>query len=249
MTRTGVALRLAALALVATFVAAPETFEPLLRPLAPDGTPAIYVQTSLVELTLVHLGVTAAATAAATIVALALVAFVTRPAGAEFLPLSRSLVTVGQTFPPVAVLALAVPSFGFGETPTLVALFLYGLLPVFENTLAGLSAIPRTVADAALGAGMTPGRMLRDVELPLALPEILAGVRLSAVIGLSTATIGSTVAARTLGEVVLAGLAADNLAYVVQGGALIAALAMMVADGFRALERAAARRAGRLASS
>lgn len=247
MTAVGLAFRLGAVALVAAFLAAPTAFEPLLRPLAPAGAPAVYVQSSLAELTLVHLGVTALATAAATVVALALAAFVTRPAGAEFMALSRSLVTVGQTLPPVAVLAIAVPSLGFGETPTLIALFLYGLLPIFENALAGLTNVPPSVADAARGVGMAPGQVLREVEIPLALPEILAGVRLSAVIGLSTATIGSTVAARTLGEVVLAGLASDNLAYVAQGGVLIAALAMLIADGFRTLERAAARQTGRSA--
>ncbi len=73
--------------------------------------------------------------------------FVTRPSGSEFLPLSRSLVNIGQTFPPVAVLAIAVPLVGFGEKPTFIALFLYGLLPIFENTLTGLIEVsPQTAA-------------------------------------------------------------------------------------------------------
>ena len=134
----------------------------------------------------------------------------TRPFGAEFLPLSRSLANIGQTFPPVAVLALAVPMLGFGTAPTLVALFLYGLLPIFENTLTGLTTLPPAVTDAAKGVGMTGWQRLLKVELPLALPVILAGIRLSTVISLSTATIGSTVAARTLGEVIIAGLTASN---------------------------------------
>ena len=62
--------------------------------------------------------------------------------GAEFLPLSRTLVNIGQTFPPVAVLAIAVPLVGFGEKPTLIALFAYGLLPIFENTIVGLQTMP-----------------------------------------------------------------------------------------------------------
>ena len=74
---------------------------------------------------------------------------VTRPSGAEFLPLSRTLANIGQTFPPVAVLALAVPVLGFGTAPTLVALFLYGLLPIFENALTGLTTIAPDIEESA----------------------------------------------------------------------------------------------------
>ena len=238
-------LKLLAVGVLVAFVVAPELFAAVFRPLAQAGQPAIYTQRSLLELTAVHLALVAAATLAATVVALALAILATRPAGAEFLPLSRSLVNVGQTFPPVAVLALAVPAVGFGEAPALIALFLYGLLPIFESALGALSHPPSAVMEAARGAGMTEAQQLTQVELPLAWPAILSGVRLSAVIGLSTATIGSTVAARTLGEVVLAGLASNNLAFVVQGGALVAALAILISSAFLALERVAARRAGR----
>jgi osmoprotectant transport system permease protein len=144
----------------------------------------------------------------------------------------------------VAVLALAVPMIGFGEKPTLIALFLYALLPVFENTLTGLTTLPPTVMDAAKGAGMTGWQRLVKVELPLALPAILAGIRLSAVISLSTATIGSTVAARTLGEVIIAGLQSNNLAFILQGGLIVAVLAILIHASFSALEKAAARKTG-----
>ncbi|RUX82270.1 ABC transporter permease, partial [Mesorhizobium sp. M2A.F.Ca.ET.040.01.1.1] len=117
-------LRLAVLALLVVFIISPGWFEPLLKPLTENGAPAIYNQGSLLTLTLQHLRTVLVATVAATIVAVALAILVTRPAGAEFLPLSRSLVNIGQTFPPVAVLALAVPAVGFGEKPTLIALFL-----------------------------------------------------------------------------------------------------------------------------
>lgn len=133
---------------------------------------------------------------------------------------------------------------GFGEKPTLIALFLYALLPVFENTLTGLTTLPATVMDAARGSGMTGWQRLVKVELPLALPAILAGIRLSAVISLSTATIGSTVAARTLGEVIIAGLQSNNLAFILQGGLIVAALAILIHSAFSALERTAARKTG-----
>ena len=240
-------LRLAALALLVAFIAQPQWFEAVFKPLTENDAPAIYNRGSLLSLTLSHLRTVAIATVAATILALALAILVTRPFGAEFLPLSRSVVNIGQTFPPVAVLALAVPAVGFGEKPTLIALFLYGLLPIFENALAGLTTLPAPVVEAAKGVGMTGWQRLTKIELPLALPVILAGIRLSVVISLSTATIGSTVAAKTLGEVIIAGLLSNNLAFVLQGGLIVAVLAVLIYDAFGVLERFAARRTGRLA--
>ncbi|MFD9897574.1 ABC transporter permease [Mesorhizobium sp. UC22_110] len=238
------ALRVVLLVLLVAFIVNPGWFEPLFKPLTENNAPAIYNQGSLLSLTLQHLGTVAVATTAAIIVAIGLAILVTRPFGAEFLPLSRSLVNIGQTFPPVAVLALAVPAVGFGEKPTLIALFLYGLLPIFENALTGLTTLPANVVEAARGAGMTDRQKLFRVELPLSLPVILAGIRLSVVISLATATIGSTVAAKTLGEVIIAGLISNNLAFVVQGGLIVAGLAVFIYDGLMALERVAARRMG-----
>lgn len=238
-------LRLAALIILIAFLVQPMLFEPLLKPLVQANAPAIYNQGSLLSLTISHLTTVFIATLAATIVAVSLAILVTRPIGAEFLPLSRSLVNIGQTFPPVAVLALAVPAVGFGEKPTLIALFLYGLLPIFENAMTGLSTLPKAIVEAARGTGMTAWQRLIKVEIPLALPVILAGIRLSVVISLATATIGSTVAAKTLGEVIIAGLQSNNLAFVLQGGLVVAVLAVLIYDAFSAGERVLARRAGR----
>jgi len=242
------ALRLVAFLLLVAFITNSDLFAPLFRPLTQNNAPAIYNQGSLLTLTLLHLRIVLIATVAAIIVAVALAVLVTRPIGAEFLPLSRSLVNIGQTFPPVAVLALAVPAVGFGEKPTLIALFLYGLLPIFENALTGLTTLPAPVVEAARGVGMTGWQRLVKVELPLAVPVILAGIRLSVVISLATATIGSTVAARTLGEVIIAGLLSNNLAFVLQGGLIVAVLAVLIYDALSAAERIAARRAGRVST-
>ncbi|WP_085027451.1 ABC transporter permease [Ensifer aridi] len=235
--------RLSVLLLLLVFLVQPIWFEPLLRPLVQANAPAIYNRGSLFWLTILHLRTVFIATVAATVVAVSLAILVTRKAGAEFLPLSRSLVNIGQTFPPVAVLALAVPIFGFGEKPTLIALFLYGLLPIFENALTGLTTLPPAVMEAARGAGMTERQQLLKIELPLALPVILTGIRLSVVISLATATIGSTVAAKTLGEVIIAGLQSNNLAFVLQGGLIVAVLAVLIHDALQGLERALSSRA------
>lgn len=243
---TGTIIRFAVLALLVTFLVTPETFAPVFAPLTRFGAPAIYNQGSLLELTLNHLLITFVATLASTIVAVGLAIFVTRPFGAEFLSLSRSLANVGQTFPPVAVLALAVPILGFGTEPTLVALFLYGLLPIFENALTGITNVPKSVEDAARGMGMTGWQRLTQVELPLAFPVILSGIRIAAVISLSTATIGSTVAARSLGEIIIAGLTTNNTAFVLQGGLIVGILAVLVYDGIAGIEKLLAARTGLL---
>lgn len=244
MTRVGTLLRLVVFAALLAFLVAPDRFAGLLVPLTSNGAPAIYNQGSLIDLTLSHLATVALSTLAAALVAVSLGIFVTRPAGAEFLALSRAVVNIGQTFPPVAVLALSVPAMGFGEGPTRLALFLYGLLPIFENTLVGLSTLPPAVVETASAMGMTGRQRLLKVELPLAMPLIIEGIRLSAVIGLATATIGSTVAAKGLGEVIVAGLLSNNLAFIVQGGVITGILAVLISDGFQAVARRASRRRG-----
>jgi osmoprotectant transport system permease protein len=246
--RLSLAIRLVVLGLLVWLLAAPMSFAGLFQPLTKYGQPPIYTQASLLGLTLSHLAIVAVATLASTVVAVGLAILVTRPAGREFLPLSRSIANIGQTFPPVAVLAIAVPLLGFGTEPTVVALFLYGLLPIFENALTGLTTLPPDVTEAALGVGMTGWQRLIQVELPLALPVILAGIRLSVVVSIATATIGSTVAAHTLGEVIIAGLTTDNTAWVLQGGLVVAVLAVLIYDALSALERVLSARSGRVTS-
>ena len=242
--RPGLVVRIVALALLVAFLVTPQSFAYVFAPLTQNGQPAIYTQNSLLNLTLSHLLIVAVATAAASVIAVGLAIVVTRPAGMELLPLSRMISNTGQTFPPVAVLALAVPVLGFGTAPTLVALFLYGLLPIFENALTGLTTIAPEIEESARGTGMTEWQRLTQIELPLALPLILAGLRLSVTISIGTATIGSTVAASTLGEAIIAGLINSNLAFVAQGGLVVGVLAILIYDALRALERRIARQTG-----
>ena len=230
-------LRVAAFVLLVSFLLAPQQFAPLFAPLTQFGAPPIYDQGNLLALALAHLGTVCLAAAASTLVAVGLGILVTRPAGREFLPLSRTLVNIGQTFPPVAVLAVTVPLVGFGEKPTLIALFAYGLLPIFENTIVALQTTPPAVMEAASGMGMSARQRLLGVELPLAMPLILEGIRLSLVINVGTATIGSTVAAKGLGEVIIAGLLSNNTAFILQGGLVTALMAILLYDAMAALER------------
>jgi osmoprotectant transport system permease protein len=148
-----------------------------------------------------------------------------------------ALATIGQSFPPVAVLALAVPAVGYGPVPTLVALTLYGLLPILENTIAGLEGVPPAVREAAQGTGLSPWQVLRDVELPLAAPVILAGIRTSVIVNIGTAAIGSAVGAVTLGTPIIDGLATRKLPYVIQGAVVVGLFAIVTDLVFERIDR------------
>ena len=203
----------------------------------PRVRPPVFERGSFLSLWLSHAGLVLAASGAAAIVGIALAIFVTRPAGRDFRALVSTLAAIGQTFPPAAVLALAVPALGFGPRPTIVALFLYGLLPIIENAIAGLEGVPAATREAARGMGLSPWQLLRDVDLPLAAPVILAGVRVSVTIAIGTTTIGSTVGALTLGTPIFDGLAGNKLPFVIQGAVLVALFAILTDMLFARLER------------
>jgi osmoprotectant transport system permease protein len=158
----------------------------------------------------------------ATVAALA----TTSKTGLAFKPAMEMLAGMGQTFPPVAVLAVAVPAVGFGELPALIALSIFGVLPVLQATMAGLASVPPSVLDSARAMGMTPRQILTEVQMPLALPLWLAGVRTSVVVNIGTAAIASTVGAKTLGLPIIIGLSGFNTAYVLQGAMMVGLLAI-----------------------
>ena len=219
-----------------------DTLQPLFQWLQPDKQGVIYKRESFLFLLQNHLSLVAVSAAVGTCVAVAGGIFATRPMGRDFLPLVNQVASIGQTFPPVAVLALAVPALGFGEAPIVVALILYGLLPILRNTLAGLEGLDPAVREAARGMGMSPMQVLLQVELPLAGRVILAGIRTSVTINIATAAIGSTIGARTLGDPVIAGLVNGNTAYVLQGAILIGLLALTTDSLFEAIQRSWDRR-------
>ncbi len=218
---------------------------PLLKPLFAAMFPALdrpmYEQDRFIDLLLAHLQLVAWSSSLAVVAGVASGVFVTRSAGTEFRPLVERIVAIGHTVPPVAVLAIAVPLVGFGDTPALIALALYGLLPIVRGTIAGIESVPLAAQMAARGLGMNAWQRLIRIELPLAAPVMLAGVRTSVGINIGTAAIASTVGARTLGSPIIVGLSGFNTAYVMQGAVLLALLAV-VCDlaferGARCLER------------
>jgi osmoprotectant transport system permease protein len=149
-----------------------------------------------------------------------------------------------QTIPSLALLGFLIPLpvvGGIGPRAALVALFLYALLPIIRATAAGLRGVDPAIQEAALAMGMTPGQMLRMVELPLAWPTMLSGIRVAAVIGVGTATVAAAIGAGGLGEYIFRGLSMVD-ATVILAGAVPAAAMALAADGLLALAERRARR-------
>ena len=210
-------------------ISSTELWETTLRFLFPQESQVLHPRASLIVLVMEHLSLVAISSSLTILIGLPIGIWVTRPGGRNFLPLVTDLTSFGQTFPPVAVLALAVPMLGFGLPPTIAALFLYGLLPVVRNTIAGLSAVPPGSLETAYGMGMSQWQALFRVEIPLSARIILAGVRTSVVINIGTAMIGAVIGAGGLGSPIIAGLVQDNLAFILEG-AIPAAMLAILAD-------------------
>ena len=143
-----------------------------------------------------------------------------------------------QTVPSLALLAFLIALVGgIGLLPAVLALFLYALLPIVRNTHAGLATVSRGLADAASSLGMTPSQCLRHVQLPLAMPTLLAGVKTAAVINVGTATMAAFIGAGGFGERIVAGLAVNDSTAMLAGALPAAALALVVQALFDTVER------------
>jgi len=147
-----------------------------------------------------------------------------------------------QTIPSLALLAFLIPVTGtIGVWPALIALFLYALLPITRNTYTGVVEVPRGLVQAATALGLTPGKVLLKVEMPLAMPVIMAGVKTSAVINVGTATIAAFIGAGGFGERIAQGLALNDHAVLLAGALPAAVLALVVHAAFEWVERALVR--------
>jgi len=151
------------------------------------------------------------------------------------------LVSTGvlQTIPSLALLAFLIPLTGtIGAWPALIALFLYALLPITRNTYTGIAEVPRGLVQAGAALALSPRQVLARVELPLALPVIMAGVKTSAVISVGTATIAAFIGAGGFGERISQGLALNDHAVLLAGALPAALLALAVHAAFELIERA-----------
>jgi len=149
------------------------------------------------------------------------------------------LSTVGilQTVPALALFVFMIPPFGIGAEPTIAALFLYSLLPIVRNTHAGLTGIAPDLRESALAMGLSARSRLLKIELPLALPTMLAGIKTAAVINVGIATLGALIGAGGLGQPILTGIRLDDVGLIFQGAIPAALLALVVTGLFELFGR------------
>ena len=171
-----------------------------------------------------HLILTGISTGIAIVIGLPLGIWITRNPYIRGLILS--VAGIVQTVPSLALLAFLLPFMGIGVAPAVVALTLYALLPIIRNTFTGLGGISPEIIEAAHGMGFTDRQRLWMVEMPLALPVIVAGIRTAAVIGVGIATLSAFIGAGGLGDFIVRGLALNNTSLILLGAVPAAALAL-----------------------
>ncbi|HKH21388.1 MAG TPA: ABC transporter permease, partial [Gammaproteobacteria bacterium] len=142
-----------------------------------------------------------------------------------------------QTIPALALLVFMIPWLGIGGPPAIVALFLYSLLPIVRNTYTGLREISPEIRESAEALGLRALSRLKLVDLPIAMPTILAGIKTSAVINIGTATLGALIGAGGYGQPILTGIRLDDMELILQGAVPAAALALVVQGSFELAER------------
>lgn len=138
-----------------------------------------------------------------------------------------SIVGIVQTFPTLAVLAFFIPLFGIGKVPAIIALFLYSLLPILRNTYTGVQSLNKDLLEAGRGMGMTMWERISMVEFPLAIPVIMAGIRVSTVYLIGWATLAAYVGAGGLGDFIFDGLNLFKTEFILAGAIPTTILAML----------------------
>ncbi|WSF66517.1 ABC transporter permease [Streptomyces sp. NBC_01352] len=175
-----------------------------------------------------HIELTAISTFFVLIIAIPLGILLTRKAFRKATPVAMTIANMGQATPAIGLLALLVIWLGTGMKAALVGIIAYAVLPVLSNTIAGLKANDPTLLEAARGIGMSPTGVLRKVELPLAVPLILAGVRTALVLNVGTATLATFGGGGGLGVLITTGITNQRMPVLVLGSILTVALALLV---------------------
>lgn len=175
-----------------------------------------------------HVKLTAISTVLVLVTAIPLGILLTRPAFGRATPLAMTIANMGQATPAIGLLALLVIWLGTGTKAALIGIVVYAVLPVLANTIAGLRANDPRLLEAARGIGMSPLGVLGRVELPLAVPLILAGVRTALVLNVGTATLATFGGGGGLGSLITTGITTQRMPVLVLGSVLTVALALLV---------------------
>jgi osmoprotectant transport system permease protein len=190
---------------------------------------------AVLESTFVHIQLVFFSMVIATVLAVTLGIVVTR------VPWLKTIVLGGtgvlQTIPSLALLGFMIPIFGIGVKTAIAALFLYSLLPIMRNTYTGIKDVDRATIEAARGVGMTNMQILFKVELPLAIPVIMAGIRTAAVINVGNATLAAFIGAGGLGDFIFLGITRGIDGLILLGAIPATLLAIILETFFSAVER------------
>lgn len=195
-----------------------------------------FTQAALKKQFVEHLAMSGMSVSMAILVAVPLGILLTRrPRMAE--PV-MTVVGLLQTLPSIALLAFMIPLLGIGFTPAVWALFLYALLPILRNTYTGIKGVDPGALEAGRGMGMTPAQLLFMVQLPLAFGVIMSGIRVSTVLIIGWATLGTFVGAGGLGDTIMTGFAMVSTGHIIAGGVPVTMMALLADWGLGRVERA-----------
>jgi osmoprotectant transport system permease protein len=188
------------------------------------------------QLTIEHLKLTAVATIIVLLIAVPLGIMLTRPRARRAAPIVVAVANAGQAAPVIGLIVLLAIWLGFGFWTAIVALCLYAILPVLRNTIVGLQGVDRTLVEAGRGMGMSSVSVLGRIELPLAVPVIMAGIRTALVLVVGTATLATFIDAGGLGSLITTGIRLLRYPVLISGAILVGALALLIDWAGRVLE-------------
>lgn len=186
-----------------------------------------YRADEIIRLLFEHIQITGFAVLLAILIGVPIGIFITRKEKCANIIIG--IANIFQTLPSLALFGLIIPFLGIGITPSIFVLFLYALLPIIKNTYIGINSVDPSIIEAGKGMGMKSSQILRMVELPLALPMIMGGIRISTVINIGTATIASLIGAGGLGDLIFKGISMND-SYLTLAGAIPTSLLAIGAD-------------------
>lgn len=178
------------------------------------------------SLTIEHLKITAMSISLAILIGVPVGILITRKR--KIANVVLGVANVFQTLPSLALFGLIIPFLGIGYKPSVFVLFLYALLPIIKNTYLGITSVDPAIIDAGKGMGMTDYQILRMVEIPMSLPVIMGGIRISTVINIGTATLAALIGAGGLGDLLFKGISLNNSNMILAGAIPTALLAIFV---------------------
>ena len=195
---------------------------------------------SLLTAVLEHLGITAAGVGIAALIGVPLGILISKKP--SLAPPILTVADIIQTIPSLSLLAILMIVFGLGNTTVVLGLCLYSLLPVIRNTFTGISSVSPSVRESARGMGMNVFQSLARVEIPLALPMILGGIRIAFVTGLGTAVIGVLIGAGGLGGIIYSGIQAQDWGMILEGTVPVVLLSLLAQFLFNRLQKSPKKR-------